>query len=114
MAPPGNTETNTIIYLITPYIDRRARPQEGEGHYAAATAADLEETGTLVEKAGRRCVTVVADVRDHAALRASGDAGLITFRAGSQDIPEETYDLIVGFDVEIWLRIHSDPLVSNI
>ena len=49
-----------------------AAPYDTAGHpqYAAATAADLEETASLVEKTGRRCVTAVADVRDLAALRA--------------------------------------------
>ena len=53
------------IDLAAPY-DAAAHPQ-----YAAATATDLEETKSLVEKTGRRCVTAVADVRDLAALRAA-------------------------------------------
>ena len=92
------------VDLAAPY-DAAAHPQ-----YAAATAADLEETKSLVEKTGRRCVTAVADVRDSAALRAAAEvglaefghidvvcanAGLITFHASSLDIPKETYNLIV-------------------
>ncbi|GAB2649111.1 mycofactocin-coupled SDR family oxidoreductase [Prescottella soli] len=36
--------------------------------YPLATQADLDETGRLVEKAGRRIVTAKVDVRDRAAL----------------------------------------------
>ena len=88
-----------------------------------ATAADLEETKSLVEKTGRRCVTAVADVRDRAALWAAADAGraefghidvvcanagLITFHASSLDIPEETYDLIVDTCLKgVWNTIQA-------
>jgi SDR family mycofactocin-dependent oxidoreductase len=42
--------------------------------YAQPTPADLDETARLVEKAGRRCVTAVADVRDADAMaRAASD-----------------------------------------
>ncbi|MET9448443.1 mycofactocin-coupled SDR family oxidoreductase [Streptomyces cinerochromogenes] len=37
--------------------------------YAGATRTDLDETATLVEKAGRRVVTRQVDVRDRAALQ---------------------------------------------
>jgi SDR family mycofactocin-dependent oxidoreductase len=102
-----------------------AAPYDAAGHpqYAAATAADLEETRSLVEKTGRRCVTAVADVRDRAALRAAADAGLaefghidvvcanaglITFHASSLDIPEETYDLIVDTCLKgVWNTIQA-------
>ncbi|PTR27687.1 SDR family mycofactocin-dependent oxidoreductase [Rhodococcus sp. OK519] len=40
----------------------------GSNEYPLATEADLEETGHLVEKAGRRVVTAKVDVRDRAAL----------------------------------------------
>ena len=105
------------IDLAAPY-DAAAHPQ-----YAAATAADLEETRSLVEKTGRHCVTAVADVRDLAALRAAADAGraefghidvvcanagLITFHASSLDIPEETYDLIVDTCLKgVWNTIQA-------
>jgi NAD(P)-dependent dehydrogenase (short-subunit alcohol dehydrogenase family) len=36
--------------------------------YNYATDADLDETRKLVENEGRRCLTVVADVRDPAAM----------------------------------------------
>ena len=39
--------------------------------YPLATAADLEETQRFVEKADRRCVTAVADVREPDQLRAA-------------------------------------------
>jgi SDR family mycofactocin-dependent oxidoreductase len=78
--------------------------------YSSATEDDLEQTKLLVEKAGRRCVTAKADVRDRAALQAAvdagvaelgrldivvGNAGVCTFHPSSLDIDEATYDLIV-------------------
>jgi SDR family mycofactocin-dependent oxidoreductase len=44
--------------------------------YPMSTPEDLEETARLVEKAGRRMVTVVADVRDQDALRAAVQQGI--------------------------------------
>jgi SDR family mycofactocin-dependent oxidoreductase len=44
--------------------------------YPLATPADLAETGRLVEELDRRVVTVRADVRDPAAMRAAVDQGL--------------------------------------
>jgi SDR family mycofactocin-dependent oxidoreductase len=44
--------------------------------YALATEDDLEETRQLVEKAGRRCVTAVADVRDIHALQDAVSQGV--------------------------------------
>jgi SDR family mycofactocin-dependent oxidoreductase len=44
--------------------------------YPPASHQDLEETGRLVEKAGRRAVTVVADVRDQDALDAAVEEGV--------------------------------------
>jgi SDR family mycofactocin-dependent oxidoreductase len=44
--------------------------------YPPASREDLEETGRLVEKTGRRVVTVVADVRDQAAVEAALDEGV--------------------------------------
>jgi SDR family mycofactocin-dependent oxidoreductase len=44
--------------------------------YPGATDADLDETETLVEKAGRRIVTAKADVRDLDALRAAVERGV--------------------------------------
>lgn len=41
--------------------------------YPPATPADLEETGNLVKQRGRRFLSIVADVRDIAALRAAAD-----------------------------------------
>jgi SDR family mycofactocin-dependent oxidoreductase len=43
--------------------------------YPMATPEDLEETGRLVEKAGRRCVTFQLDVRDIHALASAADQG---------------------------------------
>lgn len=47
--------------------------------YPMATAADLAETVTAVEEAGRRIVARQADVRDFDALKAVVDEGLQTF-----------------------------------
>lgn len=44
--------------------------------YPLGTEADLEETVNLVEKHGRRCVPVQADVRDFDAVQAGLDRGL--------------------------------------
>jgi NAD(P)-dependent dehydrogenase (short-subunit alcohol dehydrogenase family) len=89
--------------------------------YRAATPDDLEETRRLVEKAGRRCVSAVADVRDQAALQAAVDAGLtefghldivaanagvITFHDSSLEIPDDVYDLIVDTNLKgVWNTI---------
>ncbi len=43
--------------------------------YPMATPEDLEETGRLVEKTGRRCVTFQVDVRDIHALATAADEG---------------------------------------
>ena len=47
--------------------------------YAMARPEDLEETGRLIEKTGRRVVTVQADVRDVAALRDAVERGIAEF-----------------------------------
>lgn len=52
--------------------------------YAMATPEDLEETKNFVEKTGRRIVTVQADVRNEAELRAALESGLAEF--GKLDI----------------------------
>jgi SDR family mycofactocin-dependent oxidoreductase len=44
--------------------------------YPLATEADLAETAALVEKLGRRIVTVKADVRDRSQLKSALDEGL--------------------------------------
>jgi SDR family mycofactocin-dependent oxidoreductase len=87
-----------------------AAPYPERVHYRAATEDDLKETHELVEKAGGRCVSAVADVRDRAALQAVVDAGLaefgrldivvanagvITFHDSSLEITEDVYDLVV-------------------
>lgn len=78
--------------------------------YQAASRQDLAETCALVEKLDRRCLGVVADVRDRAALQSAvdagvtefgrldiviGNAGVITFHDNSLDIEDEIFDLIV-------------------
>lgn len=52
--------------------------------YPLSRPEDLDETARLVEKEGRRAHTVIADVRDRAALSAAIDAGVAEF--GKLDI----------------------------
>src|ERR1700750_1969366 len=52
--------------------------------YPLARPEDLDETARLVEKEGQRAYTVIADVRDRAALSAAIDAGGAEF--GKLDI----------------------------
>ncbi|QDQ92485.1 NAD(P)-dependent oxidoreductase [Rhodococcus sp. WB9] len=78
--------------------------------YPLATEADLEETGRLVEKAGRRVVTAKVDVRDRAALQRELDAAVATLgrldvvvaNAGiaplGHDVPVEGF--VDAFDVD--------------
>ena len=47
--------------------------------YGLATGDDLEETRSLVERAGARCLTVQADVRDSARMREVVDTAVETF-----------------------------------
>ncbi|MDV7242555.1 MULTISPECIES: mycofactocin-coupled SDR family oxidoreductase [Rhodococcus] len=78
--------------------------------YPLATPADLEETGKLVEKAGRRVVTAKVDVRDRAALKRELDAAVarlgrldvVVANAGiaplGNDVPVEGF--VDAFDVD--------------
>lgn len=92
--------------------------------YAYATEADLEETRKLVENTGRRCVTVIADVRDAAAMKdaaAQGvreldridavcaNAGVCTFhKEGSLTITEDLFDLVVDTNLKgVWNTIQA-------
>jgi len=84
--------------------------------YPLATRDDLEYTRELVEKTGRRCVTVQADVRDASAMDAAAaeavlhfgridavcaNAGVITFHAeGSLGITPEIFDLVVDTNLK--------------
>ena len=49
--------------------------------YPGASEADLADTADLVEKSGRRIVTVKADVRDLESLRAALEQGVATLGA---------------------------------
>lgn len=85
-------------------------PADSHPQYRSATPEELEETKARVEKEGRRCLAMTADVRDRTAVQAAVDAGLeefghidivcanagvITFHISSLEIPDSTYDLIV-------------------
>ena len=92
--------------------------------YAYANEADLEETRKLVENTGRRCLTVVADVRDGAAMKDAAaqavrefdridavcaNAGVCTFhKEGSLSITDDVYDLIVDTNLKgVWNTIQA-------
>lgn len=92
------------------------KPYPERVRYPAATADDLDETRKLVEKAGGRCLTIQADVRDAAAMEAAAaqavdefgrldavlaNAGVITFHEeGSLGISPEIFDLIVDTNLK--------------
>jgi SDR family mycofactocin-dependent oxidoreductase len=92
--------------------------------YPQATAADLDETRLLVEKTGRSCLTVTADVRDAAAMKDAAaqavqvfgridavcaNAGVITFHPeGSLGIDEEIYDLVIDTNLKgVWNTVQA-------
>jgi SDR family mycofactocin-dependent oxidoreductase len=92
--------------------------------YAYATEADLDETRKLVENTGRRCLTIIADVRDGAAMKDAArqavrefdridavcaNAGVITFHPeGSLGITSELYDLVVDTNLTgVWNTIQA-------
>jgi SDR family mycofactocin-dependent oxidoreductase len=92
--------------------------------YSYATDADLEETRKLVENTGRRCLTVVADVRDASAMKEAAaqgvrefdridavlaNAGVCTFhKEGSLTIAEDVFDLIVDTNLKgVWNTIQA-------
>jgi SDR family mycofactocin-dependent oxidoreductase len=84
--------------------------------YALATPEDLDHTRELVEKAGRRCLTVQADVRDADAMNGAAatgvqrfgrldgvcaNAGVITFHAeGSLGITPEIFDVVIDTNLK--------------
>jgi SDR family mycofactocin-dependent oxidoreductase len=102
-------------------LDLGDSPYHPRVRYAPASAADLEETRRLVEKTGRRCLTVHADVRRAdqvaAAVTAALDefgridvvvanAGIITFHERSWEIPEDVYDAVVDTNQKgVWNTI---------
>jgi len=107
-----------------------AAPYPERVHYRAATETDLNGTRELVEKAGGRCVSAVADVRDRAALQAAVDAGLaafgrldivvanagvITFHDSSLEITDDIYDLVVDTCLKgVWntIQVTAPPMIE--
>jgi SDR family mycofactocin-dependent oxidoreductase len=92
--------------------------------YAYATEADLDETRKLVENTGRRCLSLIADVRDGVAMKDAAaqavrefdridavcaNAGVITFHPeGSLGITPELYDLVVDTNLTgVWNTIQA-------
>lgn len=81
--------------------------------YALATGSDLAETAALVEKEGRRCVQVVADVRDaaqmeEAALTIEGELGRIDTLVANAGISGG--DAIQASDPQRW----QDVIATNL
>ena len=91
------------------------RPVHPDLNYRQATPTDLEDTRRLVEKTGRQCITVRADVRSLPELRTAVDdgiaafgridivcanAGAITFHARSWEIPPHLVDLVIDVNLK--------------
>jgi SDR family mycofactocin-dependent oxidoreductase len=74
--------------------------------YAMASPEELEETGALVEKAGRQALLVQADVRDLGALRAAVSDTVERF--GRLDI------VIANAGVTSWLGDETDESASRV
>ena len=74
--------------------------------YPLATVADLEETVRLVEKEGRRCVAVTADVRDAAQMQDAARA--VAGELGRLDIVVANAGISGGEPIQV-----SDPDVWN-
>jgi SDR family mycofactocin-dependent oxidoreductase len=104
--------------IIATDICAELHPRVG---YRWPSAEDLEETGRLVEKEGRRCITAIADVRDRHALEEAvskgtrefgyidtviANAGVATFHNESLEIEDEIFDLIVAVNLKgVWNTI---------
>ena len=88
--------------------------------YPGATPADLQETVRLVQKAGRSCHAVEADVRDLTALQTVADEGVKRFgrldvvvaNAGiasfspALDMTEDTWDTMIAINLTgVWKTV---------
>ncbi|TQN42817.1 SDR family mycofactocin-dependent oxidoreductase [Blastococcus colisei] len=88
--------------------------QLGSVPYPMAEPADLEETIQLVERTGRRCIGVIADVRDTAAMQNLTDramaefgridvllanAGIMTVTENVWEISDQQWDETVGVNL---------------
>lgn len=85
--------------------------------YPLGTEADLEETVNLVEKHGRRCIPVQADVRDYEAVQAGlarglselghvdivcANAGILTM-GGAHEQSSEQWETMIGVNLTgVW------------
>ena len=82
--------------------------------YPLATTSDLEETVAMVEAAGRRCVSAIADVRNAGDMRSVVELGMAelgrlditvanagVFQIGPQtwEITDEQWDLVIGVNL---------------
>ncbi|MGY1770712.1 mycofactocin-coupled SDR family oxidoreductase [Blastococcus sp. SYSU D00813] len=101
--------------------------------YAMATREDLDETAALVEKEDRRCLPIVADVRDiHAMQRAVeqtmagfgridivlANAGILITARGEQTLAQEEASWADGIGVMLTgvyntLRVTAPPMVEG-
>jgi SDR family mycofactocin-dependent oxidoreductase len=104
--------------IIAVDVCREMHPRVG---YKWPSEEDLAETAGLVQKAGGRCVTVVADVRERSQLQAAADqgvaefgyidvvvanAGVCTFHPESLEIEDEIFQLIVDVNLKgVWNTI---------
>jgi SDR family mycofactocin-dependent oxidoreductase len=104
--------------IVAVDVCREMHPRVG---YKWPSEEDLAETAGLVQKAGGRCVTVVADVRERSQLQAAADqgvaefgyidvvvanAGVCTFHPESLEIEDEIFQLIVDVNLKgVWNTI---------
>jgi len=90
--------------------------------YATATEADLAATADLVQSAGRRCLTFIADVRDQAALHAFtaatweqfGRIDVVCANAGiagwypTLEMPEEVWQEVIDVNLTgVWKTVRA-------
>jgi SDR family mycofactocin-dependent oxidoreductase len=91
-------------------------------NYPMARPADLEETKAQVERLGRRCITVLADVRDQTAmddavaqcLTAFGHLDIVVANAGiasfgaTWELPEQTWQDVIDINLTgVWHTVKS-------
>lgn len=101
--------------------------------YAMATREDLDETVALVEKEDRRCLPIVADVRDIAAMRAAveqtmaefgridivlANAGILLPVHGEQSIDDDAATWADGIAVMLTgvfntIRVTTQPMIDG-
>jgi SDR family mycofactocin-dependent oxidoreductase len=101
--------------------------------YAMSTREDLDETAALVEKEDRRCLPIVADVRDIAAMQAAveqtmaefgridivlANAGILLPVQGEQSLEQDAATWADGIGVMLTgvyntVRVTSQPMIDG-